>query len=512
MLRNYGAFRGRCHTLAAFWTDDRPGMSGWWFGWSRSLYWRIALSFALFTAMMLVGQNLLFSYLRERPNPSFLSPNAVAMVVAADMQDAIAASPPADLDAYLRRKYADTPQRIYVALRDGHIGGNTAAPMPEDIRRATVATLAGADVREATSRIETRGPVVTAPIQVGSELRGIVVLPPPPPETAARVVARLLSVPGTLILITTAFLVSAVVFSPARRRLHALETAAERLGAGDLSVRAPEAGADEIARVARAFNVMAAELAARDEALRTSDRLRRQMVADVSHELKTPLTSMRGYVETLRLPDIALSPAQRTEYLDIIEHETKRLERIVQDLLDIARLENGVVTFERRYFATEQLFAHVVQRHRATAAARTIELIAAVDASADQLFGDPYRLEQVVENLVANAIRHAPDGGRIDLRAECAEDAALITVTDNGPGVAPEHIAHIFDRFYKVDAARAAGTSGSGLGLSIARAIVAWHGGTVLVQSRPGRTTFSVRLPQPTATEPRRDQAMSANL
>jgi two-component system OmpR family sensor kinase len=487
-------------------------MNGRWFAWSRSLYWRIALSFAVFTAGMLVAQNLLFSYLRERPNPSFLSPNAMAMLVAADMQESVATSPSVDLDEYLRRKYADTPQRIYVALRDGRLGGNTANPMPEDIRRATVATLEGADVREATSRIETRGPVVTAPIQVGSELRGIVVLPPPPPDTAARALARVLSVPGTLILITAAFLVSAVVFSPARRRLQALESAAERLGAGDLSARAPDAGADEVARVARAFNVMAAELATRDEALRTSDRLRRQMVADVSHELKTPLTSMRGYVETLRLPDIALSPMQRAEYLDTIEHETRRLERIVQDLLDIARLENGVVAFERRYFATEQLFAHVEQRHRAAASGRDIEIVASVDASADQLFGDPYRLEQVVENLVANAIRHAPDGGRIELRADSVDDTAVIAVTDNGPGIAPEHIEHIFDRFYKVDAARASGTSGSGLGLSIASAIVAWHGGTIRVESRPGRTRFTVGLPQPAAEEPRRDQALSANL
>jgi two-component system OmpR family sensor kinase len=488
-------------------------MNGRWFRWSRSLYWRIALSFAVFTAAMLVAQNLLFSYLRERPNPSFLSPNALAMLVAADIQESVAASPSIDLSGYLRRKYADTPQRIYVALRDGRIGGNTASPMPEDIRQATVATLDGANVREATSRIETRGPVVTAPIQVGSELRGIVVLPPPPPETAARAIARLLSIPGTLILVTAAFLVSLVVFSPARRRLQALEAAAEHLGAGDLSVRAPESGADEIARVARAFNAMAAELAARDEALRSSDRLRRQMVADVSHELRTPLTSMRGYVETLRLPDIALSADQRREYLDTIEHETRRLERIVQDLLDIARLENGAIAFERRWFAAEQLFAHVVQRHRATAAARRIEIAAVVDPSADQLMGDPYRLEQVVENLVANAIRHAPDGGRIELAAVSSDDAAVISVTDNGPGIAPEHLPHIFDRFYKVDAARSSGASGSGLGLSIARAIIAWHGGTIDVESRPGRTRFTVRLPQPPASgQQPRDQMMSANL
>jgi signal transduction histidine kinase len=149
--------------------------------------------------------------------------------------------------------------------------------------------------------------------------------------------------------------------------LQALERAAERLGAGDLTARAPEHGADEIARVARAFNTMASELSARDEALRTSDRLRRQMVADVSHELKTPLTSMRGYVETLRIPDIALSPEQRGQYLDTIERETGRLERIVKDLLDIARIENDATALDQRDFDTSRLFRHVVERHQAEA-------------------------------------------------------------------------------------------------------------------------------------------------
>jgi signal transduction histidine kinase len=301
-----------------------------------------------------------------------------------------------------------------------------------------------------------------------------------------------------------------LVFSPARRRLQALESAAERLGEGDLTARAPERGADEIARVARAFNTMAAELSARDEALRTSDRLRRQMVADVSHELKTPLTSMRGYVETLRIPDIALSPEQRGQYLDTIERETRRLERIVQDLLDIARIENDALALDQRYFDTSRLFRHVVERHQAGADARGVRLATSVDDEADQLFGDPDRLEQVVDNLTANAIRHAPDRGHVELRARLTSAAAEIAVEDDGGGIAAEHLPHIFDRFYKVDAARASGAAGSGLGLSIARAIVERHGGTISVESQRGRTVFTVRLPQPVVET--RGQEASANL
>jgi two-component system OmpR family sensor kinase len=480
------------------------------FAWSRSLYWRIAVSFAVFTLGVLLLQNLLFRYLMDRPDPSFLSPNAMALLVAADIEQGALAEPSLNLDTYLQRKYADTRQPVYVVLRDGRIGGNRRELLPEEMRRAMVAVLAGRDVHEATTQMQSRAPIITAPIQHGSELQGIVVLPPPPPETGLRAAARTLTLPSALLLVTAAILVAALIFSPARRRLQALESAAERLGAGDLTARAAQSGADEIARVARAFNTMASELSARDEALRTSDRLRRQMVADVSHELKTPLTSMRGYIETLRIPDIALSPEERGQYLDIIERETRRLERIVQDLLDIARIENDAIALDQRYFDTSRLFRHVVERHQAAADSRGVRLGTSVDDKVDQLFGDPDRLEQVVDNLVANAIRHAPDCGRVELRAQLTPEGAEIAVSDDGDGIAPEHLPHIFDRFYKVDAARASGAAGSGLGLSIARAIVERHGGTIAVESRRGRTVFTVRLPQPVVEE--RVQKASTNL
>src|SRR5262249_24756746 len=153
------------------------------------------------------------------------------------------------------------------------------------------------------------------------------------------------------------------IFAPARRRLRALEAATDRLGRGDLAARAPETGGDEVARVARAFNRMAAELTARVEALRTSHRLRRQMLADGAASPQTPLTAIRGYLETLHMAGVELDAPTRDRYFSTIERETLRLDGIVQDLLDLARLESGAGTLNVRTFDMRRLFEHVVRRH-----------------------------------------------------------------------------------------------------------------------------------------------------
>ena len=231
------------------------------------------------------------------------------------------------------------------------------------------------------------------------------------------------------------------------------------------------------------------------------------MIADVSHELKTPLTSMRGYLETLRMPEMRLRADDRARYIDTIERETHRLERIVQDLLDLARLEGGGGTLDNRVFATERVFGHVIDRHELAARERNVGLIAHVDAAADQMLGDPDRLEQVIDNLVANALRHTPPGGVVQLGASAEGTHAWITVTDSGGGISAEHLPHVFDRFYKIDSSRVAGSAGSGLGLSIAKAIVERHGGSIDVSSSPGRTQFTIGLPARAVV-----QSASANL
>ncbi len=288
-----------------------------------------------------------------------------------------------------------------------------------------------------------------------------------------------------------------LIFGPVRRRLGSLEEAARRVGGGDLSARAREDGGDEVAEVAKTFNQMTADLTARAVQLRHSDRQRRLLLADVSHELMTPLTAMRGYLETLSMNGLTLDAETRARYLGIIGDETHRMEHIVGDLLDLARLEGGRETLEKQDVPVEALFGRVLARHEREANQKSVELTAAVAPGAEIVSGDPLRLEQALQNLAANALRHTSPGGRITLAAELHDGEVVMTVCDTGTGIALEHLPHVFDRFYKAEPSRAgAGAGGSGLGLSIVKAIVERHGGSVSVTSTPGEgSEFTIRLP-----------------
>jgi len=463
--------------------------------WYSSFYWRIAISFVVFVAVVLVGQSVMVSYL-ARSTDAFGpgNPNATATAIATELGADLARDPRLDLTAYLRERYGNVRQAAFIVMKDGRMAANSDRELNRDIRQQVDGLLRGTPPDEG-ARGRATGPVVTAPIQIGGALQGLVVLPPPPPRGVLGDAGRLLSLPGTLVLLAATAIAAVVIFAPARRRLRALEEAAERFGAGELDARAPERGRDEIAHVAGAFNRMADELKARTDALHVGDRLRRQMLADISHELRTPLTTMRGYLDTLEMSDLALDDATRRRYLDTVRSETRRLEHIVMDLLDLARYENGVAPLETQVLDIGRLFASVVQRHEREAALAGLTLRTQVADGADQLTADPVRLDQALTNLVANAVRHTPYGGTIDLAARRTDHGAELLVVDSGRGIAPEHLPHVFERFYKVDHARAAGAGGSGLGLSIVKAIVERHGGTIGVTSQPGRTAFAISLP-----------------
>jgi signal transduction histidine kinase len=469
--------------------------------WYRSFYWRIGITFVASVVVVLITQGVILRRTPRAPAFDVFRGPVLAAEAAADVADVLRRGQEADLSALLKSRYPlpDETQfgwTVFVALRHT-IFSSTGGPVPSIVPLTALSAFG----RRRLTAADHVTPVASAPVVVEGRFEGLVLVlirPPRPTDGfgVPREVAQLLSLPSTLLLIGAAVVGAMVIFYSPRRRLRALEHAAQRLGEGDLGARAPQQGGDEIARVAAAFNRMAAELETRDAALRTSDGLRRQMMADVSHELKTPLTAMRGYIETLRMPEVALDAARRDRYFETIDRETRRLERIVKDLLDLARYEHGAVVLQRRVFDIERLFDNVVGRHEREAQAKAVAILIDVDPGADQVVADPDRIEQAVENLVSNALRHTPSGGTIALGASQADGLTRLSVSDSGGGIAPEHLPYVFERFYKVDAARASESTGSGLGLSITKAIVERHGGTIRVTSEPGRTTFTILLPQ----------------
>jgi two-component system sensor histidine kinase BaeS len=245
---------------------------------------------------------------------------------------------------------------------------------------------------------------------------------------------------------------------------------------------------------------MATDLGARDEQLKAADRTRRLLLADVSHELMTPLTAVRAYREVLGMTGLAHDP-DIARCLGIIGDETQRMERLIGDLLDLARLEAGGERLRHEDVSVEDLFGRVAVRHEPYARTKGVAVNTMIGAGAEILYGDTMRLEQALQNLAANALRHTPPGGAVDVSAVLRGDQVILAVKDTGQGIPLEHLPFVFDRFYKVDPARSVdGAAGSGLGLSIVKAIVERHGGTVSVASQPGvSTVFTICLPLPTA-------------
>jgi signal transduction histidine kinase len=266
--------------------------------------------------------------------------------------------------------------------------------------------------------------------------------------------------------------------SPLRR----LIKATERIAAGDLAHRVRVRARDELGKLAQAFNRMA-------EALQRSERARRNLLADIAHELRTPLTVIQGNLEAMLDGIFPLTP----ESLAPVYEETLQLGKLVEDLRELTLAEAGTLPLELEEFDLGELVERVCEAIRPVATEEGVELEVEVQRGLP-VEADPKRIRQVLGNILANAIRYSPPESTIavSVRTEGAE--AVVSVRDQGPGITPEDLPHIFERFYKVDRSR--NEEGSGLGLAIAKAIVEAHGGRIWAESTVGKgTTISFSLP-----------------
>ncbi|WP_203720042.1 sensor histidine kinase [Streptomyces anulatus] len=294
-----------------------------------------------------------------------------------------------------------------------------------------------------------------------------------------------------------ALTVGASVFAGARlvRPLHALTGAAQRMRDGEQPESVPVSGDDEVGRLAAAFNDMSAHRARLEEQ-------RKAMVSDVAHELRTPLSNIRGWLEAAQDGLADPDPA----FVSSLLEEAVLLQHIIDDLQDLAAADAGVLRLHPESVEIRELLGQVAAAHQARAENAGVALAVTATAPGPALSADPVRLRQAVGNLVSNAVRHTPEGGRVTLSAYAHEEGGgtvLVEVTDTGSGIPPEDLPHVFDRFWRAEKSRSRRTGGSGLGLAIVRKLVEAHGGTVDATSAEGRgSTFVLRLPGTTPPGP----------
>ena len=265
--------------------------------------------------------------------------------------------------------------------------------------------------------------------------------------------------------------------------LHQTTAAADRLAAGDVAARVPVAGRDEVARLGQSFNAMADQLQAAADRRREAESLRRNLVAWTSHDLRTPLTAIRVRVEALH-DGLVSDPAEARRYVAAMRTDVMALDSLLDDLFELAQLDAGGPAAARQPHAPADLVADCLERFAPLAEQRGVTLAGEVAAGLPAVAAQPGKIERVLGNLVGNALRHTPPGGRVTVGADVAPEGVVFVVADTGPGFSPADLAHGFEQFYRGEAARSRATGGAGLGLAIARGIVAAHGGRIWAENR----------------------------
>jgi signal transduction histidine kinase len=398
-----------------------------------------------------------------------------------------------------QRIIADRLAQADVQFRLGTLSSNTFQP-------ATNGTFHAADIAQPQDSRQIRERVTSEPIveEVSSARVPYAVevtLFNPYTYRAAAItnVTGLLAIIG-LVALAVAIVVAAMLTRRITTPLRRLTEASRDLAEGDFARRVPsdaiEDGPIELSELGLQFNAMAERLQQSIEIIRRDRDRSREFLADVSHELRTPIAALRTFNELL-VEGAADDPTARAEFLEVSRAQLERLDWLAQNLLELSKLDSGLVLLDLRPDDLRSAVEQAVDQSAATARRRGVELTMGRPESPIQIRHDPVRIGQVVANLVGNAIKFTPRGGRVEVQVRGeADGGATITVADTGIGIDPAELPRIFDRFFRGSGASEARGSGSGLGLAIVRSIVEMHGGSVTVESRLGAgTTFRVTLP-----------------
>ncbi|HEX8036351.1 MAG TPA: HAMP domain-containing sensor histidine kinase [Ktedonobacterales bacterium] len=342
------------------------------------------------------------------------------------------------------------------------------------------------------------------PIRMGGtsdgQIVGAVAFSTPSPHTnRAPVFATAVSRGILLAALAVALLAAGVAMLFSRRLTQPLEqmtTAAARMAGGDYAARVAAAAPDELGNLATNFNEMAAALERDVRELQRQERLRRELIANVSHELATPLTAIQGFTEAL-LDGVVQEQGDREETTRLIAREAARLRRLVDQLRQVALFEGGAQALDRAPLDVPALAGETLDVLGGEIERKQITISNTIPTDLPTVYADGDRVTEILLNLLDNALRHAPQGGTVEIAGTVEGRWVRVTIGDSGPGIAPENRERIFERFYRLDASRSAATGGSGLGLAIVRSLVEAHGGTIRVEERQeGGAQFSFTLPR----------------
>ena len=279
-------------------------------------------------------------------------------------------------------------------------------------------------------------------------------------------------------------------------RIVTLNRAAEQIARGELNTRVDVVGRDELAQLTRSFNAMAAQLELMQQKQQELDTLRRELVAWVSHDLRTPLTSMRAVLEALA--DGMVDDAETVQrYYRVAQQDIRSLSLLIDDLFDVSQIDAGGLQLDVAPNSIGDLISDTIERFSETARRQEVQLAGEVQPGTDPVKMDAPRIGRVLANLTSNALRHTPTGGQVHLSARRTPSGIEVEVRDTGEGIRPEDLPYVFDRFYRGEKSRSRATGGAGLGLAIARGIVEAHGGSIRVESEAGHgASFVFVLPE----------------
>jgi len=302
-------------------------------------------------------------------------------------------------------------------------------------------------------------------------------------------------VKGLLITLLFTGIIGLLLFALLTRRLKNMAQVVLDFERGKQDVRIPVKSDDEVGQLGTSFNKMADTIVANIEELKNTDKLRRELIANVSHDLRSPLASIRGYLETIQIKDKVLTDEERQEYITILLDSTHGLEKLVTQLFELSKLDAKQIEPELEPFLIKEMVYDTLSKFQPKAEKLGIVLKAEIKDGLPQVFADIGMIERVLSNLLDNAIRYTPKGGTVSITTETSGEIIRVRVIDTGPGIKDDDLKYIFNRFYRVEKSRSEKTGGTGLGLAIAKKIMEVHQSTISVVSELNRgSIFSFNL------------------